>query len=99
MKIAIASMNDKEDAQVSLVSGRAPFFLIYDNKKLVKSIKNPFTVGGGAGFSVAQMLNNEGVELLIAGEFGPNIKLALKEKNIETKIETDKTIKQIIEEL
>jgi len=42
VKTAIASNGKDEKAQVSEVSGRAPYFLIFEDGKLTKTIKNPF---------------------------------------------------------
>ena len=86
MKVAIASMGKNENSEVSEVGGRAPYYLIFEDKKLVKTIKNPFAVGGGgAGWSVAYMLAEEKIELVIAGKIGPNMETALKQKNIKFK--------------
>jgi len=86
MKIAIASEGKTEESEISLRGGRAPYYLIFEKGKLVKTIKNPFAVGGGgAGWSVAQILADEKVELTIAGRAGPNMEFALKEKNIAFK--------------
>ncbi len=98
MKIAVASTGSTEDSMVSNVGGRAPFFLIYENKKLVKTLKNPFMFGGGAGFSVAHLLAKEGVEEVIAGNFGPNMIQALKTKGIKIRVVSNKTVKEAIEE-
>ncbi len=98
MKIAIASNGKDENSEVSPVGARAPFFLIFEDKKLTKTITNPFRVGGGgAGFSVAQMLANEKVEMVVAGRIGPNMEMALKEKGIEIKQVENKTVKQVLE--
>ena len=100
MKIAIASTDKKETAKVSPVGGRAEYYLIFDNKKLVKSIKNPFAVGGGgAGFAVAQMLANEKVDLIVCGRVGPNMQTALETKGIKLKLITGKTVKQFLKSL
>ena len=86
MKIAMASEGKNENSEVSLKGGRAPYYLIFDNKKLVETIKNPFAVGGGgAGWSIAYLLADKKVNLVIAGKFGPNMKSALKEKKIKSK--------------
>jgi predicted Fe-Mo cluster-binding NifX family protein len=83
MKIAIASTGKTEDSDVSEVSGRAPYYLVFEDGRLVKTIKNPFAVGGGgAGFGVAKMLADEHVELVVAGKFGGNMEGALKEKGL-----------------
>ena len=66
------------------VAGRAPYFLIYEDGKLVKTIKNPFAVGGGgAGFAVAKMLKDENVDAVVAGHYGENMSGALKEKGVK----------------
>ena len=99
MKIAIASEGKDEASEVTLVSGRAPYYLIFENGKLVKSIKNPFAVGGGgAGFSVAQMLGNEKVDIVVSGKFGPNITMAMEQKGIKVVVVNDKTVKQALKE-
>jgi predicted Fe-Mo cluster-binding NifX family protein len=99
MKIAVASTGKKSDSKVSSVSGRAPFYLIFENDKLVKVISNPFRIGGGgAGFGVAKMLINENVEMVISGNFGPNLLETLKEKNIKIKIVTGRTVEEAIKD-
>jgi len=100
MKTGVASVKDSIDSEISQVSGRAPHWLIFEDKKLVKSIKNPFQFGGGgAGFGVAKMLKQEKVELVIAGQFGPNMQKALEDYGIKTKIKQDITVKEVIEKI
>ena len=100
MKIAVASSGKDENSQISPISGRAEYYLIFEDKKLKKTIKNPFVIGGGgAGSSVAQMLANEKVDLVISGTFGERMLNVLEDKNIKTKTIKDKTVKQIIEEI
>lgn len=99
MKIAIASEGKEEDSEVSPVSGRAPYYLIFEGGKLEKSIKNPFAMGGGgAGFSVAQMLGNEKVDVVVSGKFGPNITMALEQKGIKIKIINGMKVKDALKE-
>ena len=91
MRIAIASEEKEIDSDISERGGRSPYYLIFDDKKLVKTIKNPFAVGGGgAGWSVAKMLADEKVELVIAGRIGPNMQFALKERKVKFKEKTGK---------
>ncbi len=99
MKIAIASTGKKENSEISSVAGRAPYFLFYEDKKLAKTIKNPFaTGGGGAGFGVAKIMENEKADLIVAGHFGGKIIGALKEKNISKK-ELSGNIKEVLKKL
>lgn len=98
MKIAIAAAKKDENSEISEVSGRAPYYLIYENKELVKTIKNPFAVGGGgAGFGVAKMVADEKVDLIIAGKFGGNMAMALDQKGIKYKEVQGKTVKECLE--
>ena len=82
------------------MTGRAPYFLIYENKELVKTIKNPFAIGGGgAGFGVTKMLENERVDLIIAGHFGDKITGALEERNIEKQEFSEMSVKEVLEKI
>jgi len=86
MKVAISSDGKDENSKISLSSGRAPYYLIFENGKLIKTLKNPFRFGGGgAGFGVAEVLSDEGVEMVISGKFGQNMKEALESKGIKYK--------------
>jgi predicted Fe-Mo cluster-binding NifX family protein len=85
MKTAITSTSKTLDGEISDRGGRAPYYLIFDDKnKLIKSIKNPFaTGGGGAGYGVAKMLRDEGVGKVIVGKIGGKMEVALEEAGIE----------------
>ena len=97
MKIAIASEGKEETSEISLKGARAPYYLLFKEKKLLEVIKNPFAVGGGgAGWSVAHMLAEKKIDLVIAGRIGSNMESALKEKNIEFREESGKKINEII---
>ncbi len=99
MKMAVASTGKAEASEVSPVSGRAPYYLIFEDKKLVKVIPNPFKVGGGgAGFGVAKMLKGEGISLVIAGNFGEKMMDYLKEKGIDYKVAENKKVSEVVNE-
>ena len=99
MKIAIASENKNEDSEISLKGGRAPYYLLFEDKELVEVIRNPFAKGsGGAGFSVAHMLAEKDVKMVVAGKIGGNMESALNDKNIELKEESGK-INKFLENL
>ncbi len=98
MKIAISSESKDENSQVSQMSGRAPYYLIFENGKLTKTIKNPFRIGGGgAGYSVAEMLSEEKINLVISGKFGGNMISALETKGIKSKEMSGITVKEALE--
>jgi len=99
MKIAIASEGKSPESDISSMGGRAPFYLIFEDGKLVEAIKNPFAVGGGgAGWSVAYMLAQKKIDLVIAGEIGPKMAAALKEKGLEYREEAGKKVSDVINE-
>lgn len=91
MKIAIASEGKTQESEISEIAGRAPYYLIFEEKELIKVIKNPFLKGqGGVGRAVAQMLENERVDLVISGQFGTKMIPVLDEKKIDYKEMTGK---------
>jgi len=99
MKIAIASEGKAENSVVSEKGGRTPYILIYEDNKLVESIKNPFALGsGGAGFSVAYMVAEKGVDLFVAGKIGDKMASALKDKGVDAK-ELEGNVETVIDEL
>ena len=98
MKIGIASEGKALTDKVSMRAGRAPYYLIFDGKRLVKAIRNPFAIGGGgAGFSVAKVLSDEKVELVISGKFGPNMESALEQRKIKAVESKEISVKEAIE--
>jgi predicted Fe-Mo cluster-binding NifX family protein len=83
MKIAVAALKKHETSPVSEQAGRAPFFLIFDTQGvLTEKLKNPFRMGGGAGFAVAKFLADRKVDTCIAGKIGDKMTGALEERGI-----------------
>jgi predicted Fe-Mo cluster-binding NifX family protein len=84
MKIAIGSTGKDISSNISDIAGRAPYYLIFEDKKLIETIDNPFSFGGGgAGLSTAKMLADKNIDLVIAGRFGPKMISAMEEKNMK----------------
>ena len=100
MKVAVSSEGKDENSQISPISGRAPYYLIFENGKPMKTIKNPFRIGGGgAGFGVAEMLADEDVDLIVSGKFGANMKSALDNKGIKYIEMQNITVKEVLEKI
>lgn len=85
MKIALASIGRDEKSEISPRPGRARFYLIFDESaSLLEVIPNPFSRGGGgAGFGVAKMLADKGVDIVVGGQFGENMEGTLKERGLK----------------
>lgn len=98
MKIAIASVDKSEDSEVSSRGGRAPYYLIFDEKGQFKeTVSNPFAVGGGgAGPSVSKMLADMNVDTFIAGAVGEKMKDALEDRGL-TYYENEGNIKDALD--
>jgi predicted Fe-Mo cluster-binding NifX family protein len=97
MKIAVASSGKDKESEVSPISGRAEYYLLFEDGKLIKTIPNPFKIGGGgAGPAVVQMLANEGVGKVISGRFGPKMFDAMEEKGIKHEEVQDKKVKEVV---
>ena len=100
MRMAIASEGNDSNSDISSAAARAPYFLIYEDKKLVETMKNPFAIGGGgAGWSVAHIMAKNKVDLFVAGKLGENLESALNGKNIAFREENGKKVSDILEEL
>lgn len=85
MKIAIASTGQKLTAKVDQRFGRCPCFLIINTKdKKFKVLKNTAThASRGVGISAAQLIADQNVQAIIAGNFGPNAIRALQTSGIK----------------
>ncbi len=86
MKIAVAVLSDNENSEISDRAGRAPYYLIFDESgNVIEKISNPFSVGGGgAGFGIAKMLSDKGVDIVISANFGPNMESALNSRGLKS---------------
>ncbi len=97
MKVAVAADGETPDAPVSMRAARAPYFQIYEDGKLVEVIRNPFAVGGGgAGWSVAYMLAEKGVDVFVAGNAGPNLQTALSQRGIRLILAPGKRVRDVV---
>jgi predicted Fe-Mo cluster-binding NifX family protein len=86
MRIAVAALKKKETSEIATQAGRAPFYLVFDESgTLVETLQNPFSRGGGgAGFGVAKMLADKGIDTVVAGKFGKNMLEAFKERGLSS---------------
>lgn len=99
-KIAVAAVGDSITSEISSVAGRAPYYLIFDEKGvLLKTLKNPAQFQrGGASSRVVALLKNESVTIIIAGRFGNKMINQLKTDKIEYN-EHKGIVKNIVESI
>ena len=99
IRVAIASKGKDENSEIAEKAGRAPYYLILQEKKLAEILSNPFRIGGGgAGFGVAKMLADKKVEFVIAGKFGENMKRALEMRGLKY-LEATGKVKEVLNRL
>jgi predicted Fe-Mo cluster-binding NifX family protein len=100
-KIAVAANDKIPSAAVSKQAGLAPFFIFFDGKgKMTEAIENPYKDKEGAGKSVAELLGNKGVTVVVAGELGGQIVEVMKGKGIKTvsfKGSAEEAVKQVLQ--
>ncbi|MFP4005681.1 MAG: NifB/NifX family molybdenum-iron cluster-binding protein [Candidatus Hadarchaeia archaeon] len=88
MKIAVSAEGKDLDSQVSSVFGRCQCFVVaeVDEGEIVDSgdLENSAAdQSGGAGTAAAQLVGDEGVDVLISGAVGPKAFSALDQWDIE----------------
>lgn len=73
MKVAIPTTGEDLSAEVETRFGRCPRFLVVDSETMeFELVENTAaTMGGGAGVRAAQIVLDQGVEAVIAGDVGP----------------------------
>jgi len=105
MKIAIASVGDSVESLVSDEGGRAPFYLIFEDGKLVEAWENVMAKGGGgagyggAGYGVVSALADMGVEKIVVGKVGGNMREAMDEREVEYLEKSGMKVQEMIDEL
>ena len=73
MKVAVPTRGEDLTAEVEQRFGRCPRYLIVDLETMDYTVveNTAATMGGGAGVRAAQLVVDQGVEVVIAGEVGP----------------------------
>jgi len=100
MKVAITTAQPSLDAEVEPRFGRTPYFLIVDTETMeYEPIENPnISAGGGAGIQSAQMIVQQGVEVVITGNCGPNAFRVFGAAGIEVISGVSGPIRQVVEQ-
>ena len=101
MKILVATNAGGLDDNVSMVFARAPTFTIVETEgkeiRNVEVIPNQFANAvHGAGIQVGQYIIGLGINVAIAGNFGPNVSSILSQAGIQT-IAAQGRVRDVIE--
>mgnify|MGYP006289811053 CR=1 FL=1 len=100
MKIAICSKGKDVKDKIDERFGRCKYFQIYDvncDSKLVEVIENEGNdANSGAGLKAVQIVAEQKVEKVLAGNFGPKAEQALSEFKIEPVVKSG-TVEEALE--
>ncbi len=85
MKIAVSAAGDLLDDQVDDRFGRCPFFVFVDSETMAsEAVANPGSEAmGGAATRAAQVLAENGADVVLTGSVGPNAERNLKALGVE----------------
>lgn len=101
MKIAVPATGSEKNSLISEETGRAPFFLFFDEKGIfIEAMRNPAKdQSGGISRTVVSLLSDKNVTMIIAESIGDKMKQALTAHHINFTNNTgtaDDAVKTII---
>jgi predicted Fe-Mo cluster-binding NifX family protein len=98
MKIAVSSSGEKLDAQVDPRFGRCQYFVIVDPDTMeFEAISNTSAMAsGGAGIQAAQNVANQGANIVITGNVGPNAFQTLNAAGLKIITGATGTVEEVI---
>lgn len=101
MKFAVPATGPEKNSQISQETGRATYFLFFDNKgDFLEAIKNPASdQPGGISRTVISLLSDSGATILIGESIGDKMKQGLTDCHIDFVKKTgtvDNAVKTVI---
>ncbi len=100
MLIAVSANNSNVDSSFEPRFGRAAGFVVFDSESgEIHFVDNSANVqaAGGAGPQAAQLLAQNGVQVIISGTFGPKAEQALLAGHIEMVTADSGTVRGLVE--
>ena len=99
MKMCITATGRDLDAQVDPRFGRCQYFVIVDSDSMkFEALSNAsISASGGAGIKAAQTIVNEGAEVVITGNVGPNAFQTLSAAGVKIVTGASGTLREAIE--
>ena len=100
MKIAVSATGPSLDAEVDPRLGRAPYFIIVESESMAFNVlENPFMNQlSGVGPQAAQLIAQNGAQIVITGNVGPRAQQALMAAGIKVITGASGKIKDVIEQ-
>lgn len=98
-KVAVSSIGQKLTSQVEPRFGRSPYFILIDlETNEYEAIENPnVNAMGGAGIQTAQLVANNGIEVVLTGSCGPNAYQTLQAAGVKVVTGVSGTVSEAIE--
>ena len=99
MRIVVSSQGDNLEAPTSPVFGRCVSFVFVDPETMAcEAMSNPaISQGGGAGIQAAQFVLNQGAEVVLTGNLGPNAFDVFQAADIPSYLINAGTVRQAVE--
>jgi predicted Fe-Mo cluster-binding NifX family protein len=102
MKLIISAQNSSLESQVDSRFGRSPWLILFDTETSQwEAFQNPgVTQSGGAGVAAAQFVVDQGADVVISGDFGPNASRAFQASKTEMRlfIESTTTVQEAVDQ-
>ena len=102
MKIAVAAQGKEKTSLIDSRFGRCDYFQVVDtDQDKIQVFKNPgSSARRGAGVTAGQFLSEQGIEVVVAGDFGPNAVNVLESAGIKYVEKSPQlTVDQVVKEL
>lgn len=99
MKVLVSSTGDSLDAEVSPIFGRCPFFILVDTDTMqVTALPNAaINASGGAGIQASQFVIQQGAQVVLSGNLGPNAMQVLQAAGIPFYPVSGGTVREAVE--
>jgi len=99
MRIVVSAQGDTLESPASPVFGRCPSYLFVDGEAMTfESLENPaMGQGGGAGIQAAQFVVNQGAQVVLTGNLGPNAFDVLEAAGVQAYLVSVGSVRQAVE--
>jgi predicted Fe-Mo cluster-binding NifX family protein len=99
MKVEVSAKGTDLNAQIDPRFGRCKYFIIVDTDTMeFEAVKNPHAdEARGAGVKAAELVIDQGVEMLLTGDCGPSASRVLGRAEVKVVKGVSRTVKDALE--